>query len=489
MTTTPCIHRGRQVATLRSRTLPKDQRTQPLHQCGIYGQCIPVTTGHDKAACDACAFGRAEHPEIVRLTEPYRFVTTLNDDYVPGFLALLQSMKENAGIAFRFTVVTISPLSDASLRSIAAMGVECEFIPREELGEVRFDESLLRQARRAPNINKLLIWRLPYRENCCFVDADIVCLNSLDGIQALTPLSAAIKDSVLDRRPTRETTQGRTRYEWNSGVMVFRPDAELFARLKLHAETQTEKISLGDQTLLNDYFNRHDPSAVQHVDAGWNMAVSTRKNHPRSFVRDRIRFLHFHAEKPWRDKAPYKLKDLWELWRGFYERATTGPVDRPLRCGVQADGLRELVAALPDGPLSGVEVGSWRGESAAIFAESGKFNRLACVDPWEGVPTVEAAFDEVAARFPIISKRKMVSMQAARLMREPVDFVYIDARHGYQHVKADIEAWLPRVRPGGIIAGHDYEWRHRGVVQAVYETLGIPVHVFRDSSWLVEVAG
>lgn len=485
-----CVHRGRQVATLRSRTLPREQRRQPIHECAIYGQCTLVTTEHDKAACDACRFRAISQPDVVPLAEPYRFVTLLNDDYLPGFLALVQSMKENAGIPFRFAVVTISPLSEDSLRSIAATGVECEFFPREKLGEVRFDETLLKQERRAPNINKLLIWRLPYRENCCFVDADIVCLGSLDGIQALAPLSAAIKDFSLDRKPTLSNADdGKPRFEWNSGVMVFRPDAELFERLKHHAETQTSKISLGDQTLLNDYFSTNDPGVVRHVDANWNMAVSTRKNHPHAFVRNRIRFLHYHAQKPWRDKPPSGLKDLWTLWQGFYQRATSGPVDRPLRCGVQADGLRELVAALPDGPLSGVEIGSWRGESAAIFAESGKFKRIVCVDPWEGIPDVEAAFDAVASRFPIITKRKTISLQAARLTTEPVDFVYIDARHGYQHVKADIEAWLPRVKPGGIIAGHDYEWRHKGVVQAVYETLGIPTHVFRDSSWLVCPSG
>lgn len=39
---------------------------------------------------------------------------------------------------------------------------------------------------------------------------------------------------------------------------------------------------------------------------------------------------------------------------------------------------------------------------------------------------------------------------------ESLDFVYIDANHHYKEVIEDIMAWYPKVRSGGIIAGHDY---------------------------------
>lgn len=39
---------------------------------------------------------------------------------------------------------------------------------------------------------------------------------------------------------------------------------------------------------------------------------------------------------------------------------------------------------------------------------------------------------------------------------ESLDFVYIDANHKYEYVKKDIESWLPKVRKGGILSGHDY---------------------------------
>jgi hypothetical protein len=39
---------------------------------------------------------------------------------------------------------------------------------------------------------------------------------------------------------------------------------------------------------------------------------------------------------------------------------------------------------------------------------------------------------------------------------ESLDFVYIDANHSYEHVKKDLELWFPKVKKGGIFAGHDY---------------------------------
>ena len=37
-----------------------------------------------------------------------------------------------------------------------------------------------------------------------------------------------------------------------------------------------------------------------------------------------------------------------------------------------------------------------------------------------------------------------------------VDFVYLDARHTYDAVREDLQAWWPKIREGGILAGEDY---------------------------------
>lgn len=63
-----------------------------------------------------------------------------------------------------------------------------------------------------------------------------------------------------------------------------------------------------------------------------------------------------------------------------------------------------------------------------------------------------------------------------------LDFVFIDADHTYEGCKADIEAWLPKVRSGGLVTGHDYAPEFPGVVQAVDETFGKPA-TYDDHVW------
>ena len=65
------------------------------------------------------------------------------------------------------------------------------------------------------------------------------------------------------------------------------------------------------------------------------------------------------------------------------------------------------------------------------------------------------------------------SISAARLFSDAsLDWVHLDARHDYASVKADIEAWLPKVKAGGWLSGDDYdEQKWPEVVKAVSDLL------------------
>ena len=61
---------------------------------------------------------------------------------------------------------------------------------------------------------------------------------------------------------------------------------------------------------------------------------------------------------------------------------------------------------------------------------------------------------------------KGLSVDVAKLVSDAsLDFAYIDADHSEPEVKADIAAWLPKVRSGGAMAGHD--WNLLGVEKVV----------------------
>lgn len=73
------------------------------------------------------------------------------------------------------------------------------------------------------------------------------------------------------------------------------------------------------------------------------------------------------------------------------------------------------------------------------------------------------------------------SIVAVKDICDEIDFVYIDAEHSYNGVYTDICTWFPKIRIGGLIAGHDYGHSNfPGVKQAVDE-------FFRRFDWKVNV--
>jgi len=138
-----------------------------------------------------------------------------------------------------------------------------------------------------------------------------------------------------------------------------------------------------------------------------------------------------------------------------------------------------------------VEVGSWKGRSAAFMAveiiNSGKDIKVSCVDLFEyydgntdltadkftdsnGMSLYEQFLNNVKPVSNIISAVKDFSDKAAAKFQDnSIDFCFIDAAHDYAHVKQDVEAWLPKIKKGGIIAGHDYESGNGSVGKAEKE--------------------
>ena len=78
------------------------------------------------------------------------------------------------------------------------------------------------------------------------------------------------------------------------------------------------------------------------------------------------------------------------------------------------------------------------------------------------------------------------SVAASRIVPDrSLDFIFIDAEHDYQSVKQDIAAWEPKLKPGGWMAGHDYDLQ--GVRRAVNERFTTQRRL-DTSIWLTQVA-
>lgn len=185
---------------------------------------------------------------------------------------------------------------------------------------------------------------------------------------------------------------------------------------------------------------------------------------------------------------------------------TLAPWPFPLRIpGPAVDGLKTFAATLPPHCVL-VEVGSYIGESALIFLNSGRVGMLYCVDQWQDgyddmdtmsvylqvagtkMADAEARFDYNLRGHSNMLKMKLPSVEAAECFSPgSIDAVYIDACHQYESAKSDLLAWMGKVKSGGIIAGHD--WDMVGVHRACLEVLGEPDEVFEDQTWMYRKPG
>jgi len=76
--------------------------------------------------------------------------------------------------------------------------------------------------------------------------------------------------------------------------------------------------------------------------------------------------------------------------------------------------------------------------------------------------------------FPELHVVRLNSLEAAKIFPEGYfDLVFIDAEHGYEYMVEYIKTWLPLVKKGGLLTGHDYKQpRFPGVEKAVTEFFG-----------------
>lgn len=258
------------------------------------------------------------------LVKPYRFVTAVDEAYLPAILALAQSMKENAKIPVRFTAMLYGPLSDKSRDKILSVGVPFDFIELNELGKFEFPREWTFTPRMTPNFNKPLIWLLPFDHMVCYIDSDVLCLNSLVGMHAFESLSVVPMQSSIRLGPDCDDAYRPSgMVPWNAGIMWFKPDPEVFDGLQRHARSYDGPIKYGDQVIHNDYFAEWRRDDVHYLESNWNMSTWVSQKYPDMFDQTKVRLLHFaHNAKPWSDEPSHEwMHRWWAVWQEYYNRA------------------------------------------------------------------------------------------------------------------------------------------------------------------------
>jgi predicted O-methyltransferase YrrM len=123
-------------------------------------------------------------------------------------------------------------------------------------------------------------------------------------------------------------------------------------------------------------------------------------------------------------------------------------------------------------------------------------NRNINVEGWGGpefsrqrkfIDPMAYAVNEMTAHAPSeyarVELMRLTSVEASeKFEQNGVHMVFIDGDHRYEQVKRDIEVWLPKIRSGGVLAGHDYGG-YETVRRAVREAFS--TYTCRKCSWWV----
>jgi predicted O-methyltransferase YrrM len=180
----------------------------------------------------------------------------------------------------------------------------------------------------------------------------------------------------------------------------------------------------------------------------------------------------------------------------------SGLMDGPRRWDVLAGFMLE------QGYKTFVEVGCKEGRTTGHILKTVPDSRVIAIDPWmkqeaSADPTKETYqawdFEDIERQFwenvgehkERCTMLRNTSEEAATLGKAyctpgNVDLIFIDALHDYEHVKQDIALWWPKVRIGGILAGHDFNHKWPGCERAVAESFNLMhVGVAPDSVWFV----
>lgn len=160
------------------------------------------------------------------------------------------------------------------------------------------------------------------------------------------------------------------------------------------------------------------------------------------------------------------------------------------------EAIKRLISREAKEGMLAVEVGCWVGESTHLFAQGMKGKGiLYCVDWFKGSPNTRLEASAVEndvchtfrtnmkeeGDFDTIRTMEMTSKEALSIWADgSIDLLYIDGDHRYEEVKSDILGWLPKMKKGGLISGHDCEKKFTNCndveQQLVRESLSMDFH-------------
>ena len=153
----------------------------------------------------------------------------------------------------------------------------------------------------------------------------------------------------------------------------------------------------------------------------------------------------------------------------------------------------------------GIEIGVEHGNFSEVILKTSCLRKLLLLDPWKKFDAGKftATQEMHDGRFKSVKERFRSFGDRAKIIRKNseeghktykdnfFDFIYIDANHEYEHIVNDLNWWYPKLKVGGLFAGHDYvdkvhEGCKFGVKTAVNEFIedkDVEFHFTKEKTW------
>lgn len=129
---------------------------------------------------------------------------------------------------------------------------------------------------------------------------------------------------------------------------------------------------------------------------------------------------------------------------------------------------------------SGAEIGVWRGYFSTEILQHTSVRKLYLVDAWKPQPSYEDPLSDTdheanlaetkhhlrgwPHRWEIV-RGDSLAVALTNKTIPPLDWAYIDANHSYEACLADLRAWETRLKPTGVLMGHDYTDTHPNAIK------------------------
>jgi hypothetical protein len=296
-----------------------------------------------------------------------------------------------------------------------------------------------------------------------------------------TDLTACLEKPLLEklgiplkkRTETYRTTNILAGHKGNAGFIrrwqnlrnSLPNEVDMFVYMPYHEETiyNTMVWALDDRSLGQVYINITGSDTVKHffdtvVDK--DTFISDFYKLPKNKETIKV----FHGEK--RRNEANKILDVINKYT-----KNNMLINKPDITKINLDRNQQIPNILNEIDAKvGVEVGVFKGQFSKIVLDQWQ-GKLYMIDPWRplGDEYEDAsnhknhadAYERTMENIRGYEERAFMIRSLAEDVVDlfpdnSLDYIYIDANHAYEYVKQDIKLWYPKLKSGGLFAGHDY---------------------------------